>query len=803
MEKCASERFRDRRESLTLTSFQSLPPPDELQDQENAKFGRPSLLRATPKRALYRRLSRRAIDFASLREADIYKSVEFNEEDLPNTVETDSTPILLLRFTSKATPELIKQVKKRLESTGELKIAAEEISSRNGTVVLGITTTQDELLLEAEQVNLVKMTNPAETYGKARIMEPFRKDNPFRYLNVDSPSFFTGAERVTLCWSMLDGITVLNHDELENEMSLLFDELGVEYLRQNQYSIPDKLMESFRSMIEDGSCDPLLHVLKQNEFVDVVSAVHHRQILRTFHSDAMNPLKTFPLDSLRAYYGETVAFYFGWMDFFTKMLIIPGFAGTVNIVYMRVSGKSIVTCEWTTLFGVFMFLWGICFLRMWDRQESKLSYRWGTFDKGDGGMLKPKYEPRVQFQGQVQFSPVTGRLEKHYPMYKRRMKQFVSAWITLCMLSIAFVVMIMSLNLRGYVHPDHNRERWQNDDSHPFYFPSIAALSEKGAIFDATSTYCSLIPTIIHVVVIQTMNTIYRQVAEKLTEWENYETDHGHEDSLILKRFAFEAFDAFLPLFYLAFYEKDILKLRSELVQVFNFDMFRRMALEFIVPRATQIIGKKADDIRKTKKLDITKDDDDYTPLTDESELDEYEEFDDYLEMVIQLGYITLFASAYPFASAVALIANIVEVRTDLLKLTQVCRRPRPYRVGTIGTWKIVLICTVWLSALTNCLIFGMTSNQLMELIPNYLISDSDLDFVTGKGSIAAVVLIFGLERLMLVVGLIIYLALPSVPEDVQCELQRIQFVEMKESLEFRRSNLVEHEKTVMRPNVS
>jgi hypothetical protein len=439
---------------------------------------------------------------------------------------------------------------------------------------------------------------------------------------------------------------------------------------------------------------------------------------------------------------------------------------------------------------------------MWDRQESELSYRWGTFDKGDGGMLKPKYERRIQFQGQVQFSPITGRLEKYYPEYKRRWKQFVSAWITLCMLSIAFVVMIMSLNLQGYVHPDHNRERWQNDDSHPFYFPTIAALAEKGAIFDTTSTYFSLISTVIHVMVIQAMNAIYRQVANRLTEWENYETDNDHEDSLILKRFAFEAFDAYLPLFYLAFYEKDIIKLRSELVQVFNVDMFRRMALELIVPRVMQIIGKKADNIRKSnklkqsKKFDITKDDD-YTPLTDESELDEYEEFDDYLEMVIQLGYITLFASAYPFASTVALVASMVEIRTDLMKLSSVCRRPRPHRVGSIGTWKIVMTFIIWMCALTNCLIFGMSTMQLMELLPDFLIEDEDLDLLSGKGSTSAVFIIFGLERLMVYCGFIINVALPSVPGKVRVKLLRAEYVwkmeakpEKKKSSQGRRQSL-------------
>jgi anoctamin-10 len=48
---------------------------------------------------------------------------------------------------------------------------------------------------------------------------------------------------------------------------------------------------------------------------------------------------------------------------------------------------------------------------------------------------------------------------------------------------------------------------------------------------------------------------------------------------------------------------------------------------------------------------------------------DEYEAFNDYLEMVIQFGYITMFAAAMPLGAAFSLVFNIIEMFSDKYKL--------------------------------------------------------------------------------------------------------------------------------------
>ena len=109
-------------------------------------------------------------------------------------------------------------------------------------------------------------------------------------------------------------------------------------------------------------------------------------------------------------------------------------------------------------------------------------------------------------------------MEKYYPERKRQLKYIVSGLVTLILLAGAFFVMILSLNLQGYIHHKHNPSRWGKEEYHPFHYSMLSDLAEKGQIFDVNSQYMSLVPVILHVIAVMSMNMGYRTVAEKLTD---------------------------------------------------------------------------------------------------------------------------------------------------------------------------------------------------------------------------------------------------------------------------------------------
>eukprot|EP00586_Coscinodiscus_wailesii_P023213 CAMPEP_0172508218 /NCGR_PEP_ID=MMETSP1066-20121228/210264_1 /TAXON_ID=671091 /ORGANISM="Coscinodiscus wailesii, Strain CCMP2513" /LENGTH=296 /DNA_ID=CAMNT_0013286107 /DNA_START=50 /DNA_END=937 /DNA_ORIENTATION=+ len=291
-----------------------------------------------------------------------------NETDEVIPPDPETSPILLLRFTSKATPSLISVVKERIVAGGMLTILTEEKSHEN--VVLGITSTHKNLLVESEVVKLAKRTDPNETFGGKSIIERFTVASKTRFLNSSDNRFFTSAERAYLCSSMLESIPVLSKDGASNNLSRELNKMKIEF----EHHVTQKTNE--RAVLLKENSKPVCHVLEEHGLIDVVSPVNDKVAMKTFVFDALNPLTPLPLEKIRTYYGEELALYFGWMEFYTRMLIVPALVGAITVALRIHYGDDIDDCPRTPFVGVFMFFWGVAFLRMWDREESRLAYRW-------------------------------------------------------------------------------------------------------------------------------------------------------------------------------------------------------------------------------------------------------------------------------------------------------------------------------------------------------------------------------------------------------------------------------------------
>lgn len=129
------------------------------------------------------------------------------------------------------------------------------------------------------------------------------------------------------------------------------------------------------------------------------------------------------------------------------------------------------------------------------------------------------------------------------------------------------------------------------EEDSPLYVRSLSHHGEPGGIFDKTDPLVALLPVCISSAAIAALSATYRLIATWLTHLENHKFRHEYEASLIYKRFMFDMFAYWIQLFYTAFWELDIVKLRSQLVAIYTVDTARRVTTEAILPCVPTAFG--------------------------------------------------------------------------------------------------------------------------------------------------------------------------------------------------------------------
>mmetsp|Transcript_18305 Transcript_18305/g.62164 ORF Transcript_18305/g.62164 Transcript_18305/m.62164 type:complete len:904 (-) Transcript_18305:1085-3796(-) len=90
--------------------------------------------------------------------------------------------------------------------------------------------------------------------------------------------------------------------------------------------------------------------------------------------------------------------------------------------------------------------------------------------------------------------------------------------------------------------------------------------------------------------------------------------------------------------------------------------------------------------------------------------------FDEYKALVIQFGFVVLFAPAFPLGAGIAAVANSIEVHLDAKKVVNVTGRPFNRGAEDIGAWRTVLEVMSTVAIVTNCALVAFVSNSIEVL---------------------------------------------------------------------------------------
>ncbi|KAJ0393929.1 hypothetical protein P43SY_002876 [Pythium insidiosum] len=233
------------------------------------------------------------------------------------------------------------------------------------------------------------------------------------------------------------------------------------------------------------------------------------------------------LKSLRHHFGEKVAYYFAFINYYNRALLPLAILGIlVQILHGVVGTKTYMRLLPFWGLGVSV-VWAFSFLKSWDRKNATMQYDWNKKLH-----VKQITYPNKHFFGDKRVNSLTGELELVYPAWRRIPKYF-------CVLIFMLLQMVIMLVLVAIWVTIYEILKAKYHESHIFSTQWFLILLE-GIVFG------------IFVDVIQ-WNMVVTKMGALFTHWENYRTEEEYEKALIRKLFILDFLNYFTWFFSLAF----------------------------------------------------------------------------------------------------------------------------------------------------------------------------------------------------------------------------------------------------------
>jgi Calcium-activated chloride channel len=163
------------------------------------------------------------------------------------------------------------------------------------------------------------------------------------------------------------------------------------------------------------------------------------KVCRSTYRCCSRPLHQ-PLDRIAAYFGEAIAFYFAWLQFYTIALTLPAAAG-IAIFVAQMNARSL-DLPWVPLYSLGVAIWAVVLLEIWKRRNAELAQRWGVLNYEDEEVVRP------QFVGSWKMDARTGAVLRVYPMWRRVLAFAVTIPTILIFVSSTVLLMMVVFSTR-------------------------------------------------------------------------------------------------------------------------------------------------------------------------------------------------------------------------------------------------------------------------------------------------------------------------------------------------------------------
>uniref|UniRef100_A0A8C5HVM4 Anoctamin n=1 Tax=Gouania willdenowi TaxID=441366 RepID=A0A8C5HVM4_GOUWI len=483
-----------------------------------------------------------------------------------------------------------------------------------------------------------------------------------------------------------------------------------------------------------------------------------------------------PIGLVRKYFGEKIGLYFAWLGLYTQMLIPASLVGIIVFLYgcatvnddipsMEICHpKTNITmcpqCDqvcsyWklstacgtarashlfdnpaTVFFSIFMALWAAMFMEHWKRRQMRLNYEWDLT-----GFEDEEDHPRAEYEFRVMQKSMRKDRKSQHKEEKLTCQDRLPAYMTnivmmLLMIGVTFAILfgviLYRISMKAALHM------------------SSSPITRNNVQLTVKTT-----AAIINLVVILILDEVYGAFARWLTVLEAPKTEKSFEERLIFKTFILKFFNAFTPIIYIAFFRG---RYGSFFFFFYNFLLYNilfvfksyRMEecahggclMELCIQLSITMLGKQLIQnnlfeigVPKLKKLiryirskQGAFQEEERQKKLQRYEIDHFLEpfgglTPEYMEMIIQFGFVTLFVASFPLAPLFALLNNIIEIRLDAKKFVAELRRPVAARAQDIGIWYNILRGVAKVAVIINAFVISFTSDFIPRMVYQYMYS--------------------------------------------------------------------------------
>ena len=448
------------------------------------------------------------------------------------------------------------------------------------------------------------------------------------------------------------------------------------------------------------NCHVLNYILIKRNHIDYNNKLNiNNLILKPFNIYNVGNTNDF-IYTVRNFYGEEISYYFLWLTNYIKWLVFPSLLGIIfEIVYRKVNEKeashnpilSLISCG-------FFILWGKAFIYQWNQKEQLYNYIWGTENYKKVQLDQESFVP----DGYIPL--LIGHKAPYVKKYKRYFRIFVSYIFIFFMMCIVFGLVTLIFKIKGLL---------------------IAKFPDR-------TTEIGVLIGFINTIQINVMSGFYQGIAKYFNDKENHRKETGSNAALAIKLIIYDFFNSYYSIFYIGFIKRSSLFGKkpvkcngfrgndscSEEIEIQLYTIvFIKFIFDFwelgrpILKQKRKLFNLK----QQLPNVDILPHSLEHQMICNEYNLVLFE----YSEMLINIGYVFLFAGIAPLVPVFIFLLGYLERCFDTYKIFFLERVQIINQSNGIEMYNTIFRTFIYIGLLSNAAFVFFADNYFL---PDYSI---------------------------------------------------------------------------------